>query len=74
MIKFDGIYYANENEVPDFGSIRTVKANGMLREYEGLSDDLEKLPKYVKTGSSFFAYDTKKVYKFNESDKTWYEL
>lgn len=74
MIKFDGQYYENESDVPEFSSIRLVNEKGNIRDYEGLIADVSKLPTYVLTGSSFFALDTGAVYKFDESTKTWLEI
>lgn len=76
MIFQDGIYYTSQSQVPDLGSIVAVNYKGMLREYEGLSADVDKLPKYdtLETGSSFFAIDTAEVYKYEATTKTWYKI
>ena len=76
----DGIFYESMEEAPDMGSLVAVevdKDNKMIRQYEGLLSDFSKLPHYVDTGSSALLYDgagTTKVYKFNKSTDTWYEL
>lgn len=79
-ILIDGIFYNSKEEAPDMGSLVAVevdKDNKMIRQYEGLLSDLSKLPHYVDSGSSALLYDgagNTKVYKFNKSTDTWYEL
>lgn len=79
-ILIDGIFYNSKEEAPDMGSLVAVevdKDNKMIRQYEGLLSDFSKLPHYVDTGSSALLYDetgNTKVYKFNKSTDTWYEL
>lgn len=79
-ILIDGIFYNSKEEAPDMGSLVAVevdKDNKMIRQYEGLLSDVSKLPHYVDTGSSALLYDetgNTKVYKFNKSTDTWYEL
>ena len=75
----DGIFYESMEEAPDMGSLMATEIGGnkMIRHYEGLLSDLSKLPHYVETGSSALLYDgagNTKVYKFNKSTDTWYEL
>lgn len=76
MFLFDGIEYEKESDIPNLGSIVATNAKGMLREYEGLSTDVDKLPKYatLRTGSTFFAIDTGEAYKYEATTKTWYKL
>lgn len=45
---FDGIKYNPGDELPDLGSWVCTDARGMVRDYEGLSKDVAKLPHYVK--------------------------
>lgn len=46
-----------------------------IKNYEGLSTDVINLPTENEvTGSTFFAIDTGKVYKFEETSQTWYEI
>lgn len=79
-ILIDGIFYNSKEEAPDMGSLVAVevdKDNKMIRQYEGVLSDLSKLPHYVDSGSSALLYDgagNTKVYKFNKSTDTWYEL
>ena len=79
-ILIDGIFYNSKEEAPDMGSLGAVevdKDNKMIRQYEGVLSDLSKLPHYVDSGSSALLYDgagNTKVYKFNKSTDTWYEL
>ena len=49
---FDGIKYNPGDELPDLGSWVCTDARGMVRDYEGLSKDVSKLPHYVQSGSS----------------------
>ena len=51
-MSYDGVFYKKGEELPDLGSWECVECNGMKRDYEGLSKDLDKLPHYVDTGSS----------------------
>lgn len=44
---FDGIKYNPGDELPDLGSWVCTDAKGMVRDYEGLSKDVSKLPHYV---------------------------
>lgn len=79
-ILVDGRLYGSSEEAPDLGSLQAVSVEGkdrMIRHYEGLLSDFSKLPHYVDTGSSALLYDgagTTKVYKFNKTTDTWYEL
>ena len=47
-----------------------------VRNYNGLSKDIEKLPKYsdLMTGSSAFCGDTGQLLNYESTTKTWYEL
>ena len=73
-VKIFGKLYKKGEELPDFGSLKAVTINGNIYEIEGLSADESKLPTTVGQGSQVFFLDTKKVKKFNESDKTWYSV
>ena len=70
----DGVTYKAGEDVPDMGSIICTKFSGNIRNYEGLQNDLSKLPTYVATGRSCLMIDTGKFYKFEKTTKTWYEL
>ena len=76
--KIDGHWYKPGDEMPDLGSLVCVSddKDGKIRNYEGLSQDVGKLPKYdrLETGSSAFFYDTKELYKYEKTTKTWYKL
>lgn len=71
IVKQDGQYYRSGENVPDMGSIVCVSTNGNVRNYEGLSKDVDKLPHYVGTGSSFMATDTSDIYKFEKTKNEW---
>ena len=80
---FDGQTYYPGDSLPDLGSWVctdvTRNDNGELniRNYEGLSVDVSKLPKYetgLGTGSSALCLDTGDFYKYEQSTKTWYQL
>lgn len=71
IVKQDGQYYISGEDVPDMGSIVCVSTNGNVRNYEGLSKDVDKLPHYVGTGSSFMATDTSDIYKFEKTKNEW---
>lgn len=70
----DGQVYYNGDEIPDIGSWVAVSANGNIRNYNGLSADVSKLPHYVDTGSSAMCLDTGDYYKFHKPSDTWYKL
>lgn len=79
---FDGQIYNPGDSLPDLGSwvCTKVDKNGNgeynIRNYEGLSADVSKLPKYenLGTGSSAFCSDTGDFYKYEKSTKTWYKI
>lgn len=73
---FDGQLYNEGDEIPDLGSFVATSVDGNIRDYEGLSKDFDKLPKYndLGTGSSAFLIDTGQLYEYEATTKTWYEL
>lgn len=76
-VRIDGVWYDDPSQVPDLGSLKCVRESGpgnMIREYRGLSEDVSKLPHYVLTGSSCFFIDTKKLYMYEGTSDTWYEV
>lgn len=76
LIYFDGHYYKNKEDVPDIGSFVATSYKKGIRNYEGLSKDVSKLPKYkdLETGSSAFCLDTGELYKYEKTTQTWYKL
>lgn len=78
----DGHTYEAGEDVPDMGTIKCVSVKGNIRDYEGMSYDLDKLKaislteKYndLGTGSSLLLYDTGKVYKYEATLRLWSEL
>ena len=72
----DGHWYEPGQEVPDLGSFVAMPGSDKVRNYEGLSADVGKLPKYddLETGSSAFCIDTGQFFKYEKTTKTWYEL
>lgn len=75
--KVDGVWYDDVSQAPDLGSIKCIRESGpgnMIRKYHGLSADIAKLPHYVLTGSSCFFIDTKKLYMYEKTTDTWYEV
>lgn len=73
---FDGHWYAPGDEIPDLGSFVAMPGSEKIRNYEGLSKDIGKLPTYsdLETGSSAFCLDTGQFLKYEKTTKTWYEL
>lgn len=80
---FDGQIYNPGESLPDLGSwvCTSVDRNDFgewnIRNYEGLSADVSKLPKYetgLGTGSSALCLDTGDFYKYESTTKTWYQL
>ena len=80
---FDGQIYNPGDSLPDLGSwvCTSVDKNGngelIIRNYEGLSADVSKLPKYetgLGTGSSALCLDTGDFYKYEQSTQTWYQI
>ena len=74
MMVYDGQLYQKGDEVPDLGSWVAISADGNIRNYNGLSADISKLPHYVETGSSAMCLDTGDYYKFHKPSDTWYKL
>lgn len=76
LIIMDGHWYEPGQEVPDLGSFVAMPGSDKVRNYEGLSADVGKLPKYddLETGSSAFCVDTGDLYKYEKTTKTWYKL
>ena len=56
---FDGHWYNPGDEVPDLGSFVAMPGSDKVRNYSGLSRDVDKLPKYsdLMTGSSAFCVE-----------------
>lgn len=71
----DGQFYKKGEEIWDLGSFVATSVSGNIRNYEGLSGDIAKLPKYndLSTGSSAFCVDTGQLFKYEATTKTWYE-
>ena len=70
VVQVGQTYKAGE-DVPDMGSVVCTSSNGNIRNYEGLSKDVDKLPHYVGTGSSFIATDTADIYKYEKTTDKW---
>lgn len=75
-VVIDGQFYKQGDEIWDLGSFVATSVDGKIRGYEGLSSDVQKLPKYddLQTGSSAFCVDTGDLYKYEKTTKTWYKL
>lgn len=72
--KVDGVWYDDIDSAPNMGSIKCTGTDGadhMIRSYMGLSEDLEKLPAYVRTGSSCYMVDTGVIYFYEETTQQW---
>lgn len=73
----DSQAYTPGEEIWDLGSLvcTSVPLRG-VRQYEGLSKDVDKLPHYkdLSTGSSCLMLDTGDYYKYEKSTDTWYKL
>ncbi len=69
----DGHTYKTGEETPDLGSFVATSVSGNIRNYEGLSQDVYKLPNYddLGTGSSAYCTDTGDFYKYEKTMKTW---
>lgn len=73
-VKQDDILYHAGEEIPDLGSWVATSVSGEVRNYEGLSKDINKLPHYCATGSGALCLDTGEYYKFEKTTDTWYKL
>lgn len=75
-VVIDGQFYKQGDEIWDLGSFVATSVSGQIRNYEGLSSDVSKFPKYddLQTGSSAFCVDTGDLYKYEKTTKTWYKL
>lgn len=71
-ITYDGQFYKKGDEIWDLGSFVATEVDGNIRNYDGLSKDVEKLPHYVETGSSAYCIDTGEIYIYEKSSDTWY--
>ncbi|MCR4803683.1 MAG: hypothetical protein K5895_11905 [Lachnospiraceae bacterium] len=73
----DGYKYNAGDTLPDLGSWVCVKtsATGNIRQYAGLSTDIDKLPVYDDLGenSSAFCEDTSDVLFYSATSKQWYQ-
>ena len=70
----DGVWYDNIENAPYMGSIKCTGTDGsdhMIRSYMGMSKDADKMPTYVRTGSSCLMIDTGAMYLFEETTKQW---
>lgn len=77
IIEHDGQYYNEGEAVWDLGSFECVDGQDTnQRNYEGLSADISKLPKYddLEAGSTALCLDTGELYKYHAKSKTWYKL
>ena len=73
----DGQTYEDDEQVHDIGSFECVRKEGFnQRNYEGLSADVSKLPKYdnLEAGSTALCLDTGDLYKYHAKTKTWYKM
>lgn len=68
----DGQFYRKGEEIWDLGSFVATDVDGNIRNYDGLSKDVSKLPHYVETGSSAYCIDTGDIYIYEKSSDTWY--
>lgn len=75
-ITYDGQFYKKGEEIWELGSFIATSIEGNIRNYEGLSKDINKLPKYdnLMTGSTAFCIDTSQLFEYEATTKTWYEL
>lgn len=73
-IKIDGVLYEVGEEIWDLGSLECTNANGMKRDYQGFSKDLDKLPHYVDSGSTALFLDTGDVYVYHKKSDAWVKL
>lgn len=69
---YDGQFYKKGEEIWDLGSFVATSTNGGIRNYDGLSKDVLKLPHYVDTGSSAYCIDTGEIYIYEKSSDRWY--
>lgn len=77
MKSYDGQLYKDDEVIWDLGSFECVdKEDSNQRNYEGLSVDIDKLPKYdnLEAGSTAFCLDTGDFYKYHAKSKTWYKV
>ena len=75
VIEHDGHFYAKHDDIPDLGSWECVSAEGHVRNYQGLSSDVAKLPKYedLGAGSTAMCLDSGDLYLYHAKSKTWYK-
>ena len=74
MYILDGIEYASKEDAPDIGGwYHNPPYIGKKREYSGISTEINKLPKYVSTGSTAYCIDTGDIYIYYAGDKSWHK-
>lgn len=69
---YDGVFYKKGEEIWDLGSFVATDVDGNIRNYDGLSKDVGKLPHYVETGSSAYCIDTGQIYIYEKTSDIWY--
>ena len=73
----DGQNYEAGEEIWDLGSWECFKVeDGNQRHYQGISTDVDKLPKYgnLEGGSTAMCLDTGDYYRYHAKSKTWFKL
>ena len=70
----DGVFYRQGDDICDLGSFEATNAIGMIRNYQGFSEDVSKLPHYVHPGSTAFLIDTGERMIFHGKTNKWYKV
>ncbi len=70
----DGVFYRQGDDIWDLGSFETTNVIGMIRNYQGFSEDVSKLPHYVHPGSTAFLIDTGERMIFHGKTNKWYKV
>lgn len=70
----DNITYHPGEEIPDLGSWVAIETKERYRSYIGLSEDVEKLPHSVDSGSTALCLDTGDLYIYHKKTDTWYKV
>lgn len=67
----NGHVYNVGDDLPDYGSLRFIENQNNVVQIQGLSEDFNKLPTWIKAGSSAYFLDTQEVYIFDEENSEW---
>lgn len=69
--KINGKVYNVGDDLPEYGSLRFIENQDGMVQIQGLKEDFDNLPTWIKAGSSAYFLDTQEVYIFDEENSEW---